>query len=181
MVPRDPCWRGGWHPFGTAWLRCSQSAGPWLSEETLERRLADAQPVEGVAGSEVSRSVRGDTYTGQKPSRIGGKALPAAKENPMPRNVPRRYLILAALLIAVSLYGASAAPLTQAFPAQPISSFWSTLACALFGGETCGAVTTREASDSGCGLDPHGGTCAIQSVPPPDVGCGLDPHGADCQ
>lgn len=99
----------------------------------------------------------------------------------MPRNTPCKYLILAALLVALSPHGASAAPLTQAFPAQSISSFWSTLVCALFGGETCGVVATREESDSGCGLDPHGGTCATQSVPPPDVGCGLDPYGADCQ
>ena len=92
----------------------------------------------------------------------------------------RKYLVFA-LLIVLATSGASAGPLTQAPPAQSISSFWSTLVCTFFGGETCAAKATQAESDSGCVLDPHGGACATQSAPPPDTGCGLDPHGAACQ
>lgn len=85
-----------------------------------------------------------------------------------------------ALVIVLAASGASAGPLTQASATQSISSFWSTLVCTLFGGETCAVEATQAESDSGCILDPHGG-CATQNAPQTDSGCGLDPHGAACQ
>jgi hypothetical protein len=96
--------------------------------------------------------------------------------------ISHRKCLAFALLIVLAASGASAGPLTQASPVQSISSFWSTLVCTFFGGETCAVGAIQAESDSGCILDPHGGACATQSAPLlVDSGCGLDPHGAACQ
>lgn len=92
------------------------------------------------------------------------------------RNV-RLCLVALALLAFLSAGSLSASPAKKPVASpQYISSFWSILACSVFGQKTCVLVSRYDFSDIGCN-DPHG-VCQVK--PTSDIGCNIDPHGGGC-
>jgi hypothetical protein len=96
----------------------------------------------------------------------------------MSRRTVRLCLVALVLVSFLSAGGLSASPAKKSVaPSQYISSFWSLLACSVFGEETCALVSTYDFSDIGCHIDPHG-VCQVE--PASDIGCNIDPHGGGC-
>lgn len=76
--------------------------------------------------------------------------------------MPRSFRVRIAWWLVVSLFAASSASFAQPHPARSfLAQLWNQLATTLWG-------------DSGCIMDPNGGSCRATLL---DIGCGMDPNG----